>query len=243
MIFIGNLKNNIPSKDYINTITNYEYKDDVYLALPLVYISKYQEELHNANIKVGSQTVDLDEDFANRGEINAKMLKDVGTDFVFFGHRKDKKLTTSSYSRLRKKIISVIENEMVAIVSVGESMEEYDTGKTCQVIEKQIKEIFKGMENYINEDNILIAYEPKWAVGTGLCLSANELNNLIRNIKSMIEVYAKKKCKVLFGGSCNVHNIPKYAENDEIEGFVMSNACLDAKQFIRILCGNRKREY
>ena len=58
----------------------------------------------------------------------------------------------------------------------------------------------------------------------------------------MIEAYAKKKCKVLFGGSCNVHNIPKYAENKEIDGFIMSNACLDAKQFVRILCGNRKKE-
>lgn len=242
MIFIGNFKNNIPTEEYVKTLTNYNYADDVYLALPLVYIAKYESALHTSNIIVGAQKVDLDEDFANRGEVNAKMLKDVGSDFVLLGHRKDKKLNASSFARIRKKMISVIENGMKVVISVGETMEEYETGKTCQVVERQIKELFKGMENYVNAENVLIAYEPKWAVGTGLCLSANELKMLIRNIKSMIDAYAKKKCKVVFGGSCNMHNIPKYAEIEEIDGFIMSNACLDAKQFVRILCGETKKE-
>ena len=240
MLFIGNFKNNIPTQEYIDTITNYNYIDEVGLALPLVYISKYAKQLNDNGIKVGAQCVDLDEDFANRGEVNAQMLKDVGTQFVFLGHKIDKKLSLADYSRLRKKIISVVNAGMVAIVSVGETMEEYETGKTCAVIEKQIKEIFKGISEELSFENFIIAYEPKWAIGTGLCICVDELKSVIRNIKSMIEAYSKKSFRVLFGGSCNVHNIPKYASVDGIDGFAVSRACLEAKQFARILCGDRK---
>jgi len=241
MIFIGNFKNNIPTEEYVDTITKYSFSDKVILNLPLVYIAKYERQLHDAGIFISAQSVDLDEDFANRGEINAKMLQDVGTDYVFLGHKIDKKMTLNDYSRLRKKIASSIQNGLNVVVAVGETMEEYETGITCQIVEKQIKEIFKGLEGIITQENFILAYEPKWAVGTGLSLSANELQNILRNIKSMVEVYAKIKCPIVFGGSCNIHNIPKYIETTQIDGFVMSKACLDVKNFVRILCGDRKK--
>lgn len=239
MIFLGNLKNNIPTQEYIDTLTSYTYADKVGIALPLTYISKYEKQLHENGIFVGSQCVDLREDFANRGEIHSSMLKDIGTDFVFFGHRTDKKLTVQDYVRLRKKIEDVISNDMIAVVSIGETMEEYEMGKACSVVEKQIKEICK-INDIINEKNFIFAYEPKWAIGTGLNVSVNELNSTMKNIKSMVEAYAKKPLSVIFGGSCNVSNIPKYSDIEEIEGFAISSACLDVKQFVRILCGMKK---
>ena len=240
MLFIGNLKNHIPTQDYINTITSYRYQDEVWLALPLVYISKYGNQLKDAGIKVGAQCVDLEQDFANRGEVFAEMLKDVGTDFVFLGHQIDKKYTASDYERKRKKIASIINNEMKAVVAIGETLEERETGKLYQVIEKQIKEIFKGLECDYNFDNLIIAYEPKWAVGTGLSICTDDLETIIRNIESMVESYGKDKYKVVFGGSCNVDNTPRYANISGIDGFVLSTASLDAKQFARILCGIKK---
>ena len=240
MLFIGNLKNHIPTQEYINQLTSYNYQDEVWLALPLVYIAKYGEQLKAAGIKVGSQTVDLEKDFANRGEVFATMLKDAGTDFVFLGHQVDKKMTSVNYERRRAKVKSIIENGMTAVVAVGETLEENETGKLYPVIEKQIKELFKGLDCAYSADNLIIAYEPKWAVGTGLSVCTDDLETIIRNIKSMVEGYGKNKLKVVFGGSCNVDNMPRYSAVPGIDGFVLSSACIDAKQFARILCGNKK---
>lgn len=240
MLFIGNLKNHIPTQDYINTITSYRYNDEVWLALPLVYIYKYQKQLKDAGIRIGSQCVDLEQDFANRGEVFSPMLKDVGTDFVFLGHQTDKKFTAGDYERKRRKIASIINNNMVAVVAVGESLEENETGKLYQVVEKQIKEIFKGLDCAYNPNNLIIAYEPKWAIGTGLSVCTDDLETIIRNIKSMVEAYGGNKYRIIFGGSCNVDNTPRYASIPGIDGFVLSTASLDAKQFVRILCGIKK---
>ena len=237
MLFIGNLKNHIPTQEYIDKITSYHYQDEVLLAVPLVYIYKYKQQLKDAGIKIGAQCVDLEQDFANRGEVFANMIKDVGADFVFLGHQTDKKFTASDYERRRKKIESVINNGMTAIVAVGETMEECETGKIYQVIEKQIKEIFKGLTCNYNPNNLIIAYEPKWAIGTGLSVCTGDLETIIRNMKSMVEAYGGDKFKIIFGGSCNVDNTPRYSNISDIDGFVVSTASLDAKQFVRILCG------
>ena len=241
MLFIGNLKSYVTTQEYIDTLTSYTFQDEVWLALPLVYIYKYGQKLTSANIKVGSQCVDLEEDFSNRGETFAKMLKDVGTQFVFLGQHKDKKPTNADFNRLRKKIASIISNGMCAVVSVGETMEESETGKLYQVVERQIKEIFKGLNCAYNENNLIIAYEPKWLIGTGLSICTPQLEIIIRNIKSMIEVYGGGNYKLLFGGSCNVDNMPLYSSVAGIDGFVMSTATRDVKQFVRILCGVKKR--
>ncbi len=240
MIFIGNLKNNITTDSYIKTLTSYTYKDHVGLVLPLVYIYKYKKILADAGIYVGAQCVDLQEDFANRGEISAEMLKDVGTDFVFLGHRMDRKLTLNDYARIRAKIVQVVKSGMKMIVSIGESLEDKEMGKTMQVLEKQIREIFKNIDPCVNPSNLIIAYEPKWAVGTGLSLNQEELEVEMRNILSIISAYAKDEYKVLYGGSCNLQNIPLYTKIDGISGFAISKASLDIKQFVRILCGTKK---
>lgn len=241
MIFVGNIKSNIITDDYIKSLTDYSYIDTVCLCVPLIYIAKYKKALNDAGIFIGSQCVDLDEDFANRGEVNAKMLKDVGCEFVFLGQKIGKKITANDYIRIRKKIVSVIENGMKVFVCIGESMEDKECNQVLNVLEKQIKEIFKGIENYITDDNLIISYEPKWAVGTGLSINAEDLKNIMINLRSMVDVYSKKKkCKILYGGSCNFHNIPRYLESECVDGFVIGNACLNKKQFTRILCGERK---
>lgn len=242
MLFIGNLKNHIPTQEYINQLTSYTFSDEVWLALPLVYIAKYGEQLKSANISVGSQSVDLEQDWANRGEIFANMLKDVGTNFVFLGHQTlEKRFTSADYERRRKKIKSIIDAGMTAVVAVGESMEEHETGKLYQVLEKQIKEIFKGLDCAYSYDNLIIAYEPKWAIGTGLSICTDDLETIVRNIKSMIESYGQGKYRLMFGGSCNVDNMPRYSLVQDLDGFVLSTASLDAKQFARILCGVKKK--
>ena len=241
MLFIGNLKNHIPTQEYINKLISYTFADEVWLSVPLVYIAKYGEQLKNANIKIGSQCVDLEQDFANRGEVFANMLKDVGTDFVFLGHQTDKKFTSADYERRRQKIKSIIDAGMIAVVAVGENMEECETGKVYQVVEKQIKEIFKGLDCDYSYDNLIIAYEPKWAIGTGLSVCTDDLETIIRNIKSMVESYGKGKYRLMFGGSCNVDNMPHYSQVEDIDGFVLSTASLDAEQFAHILCGVKNK--
>ena len=238
MLFIGNLKNHIPTQDYINTITSYRYQDEVWLALPLVYISKYGNQLKDAGIKVGAQCVDLEQDFANRGEVFAEMLKDVGTDFVFLGHQIDKKYTASDYERKRKKIASIINNDMKAVVAIGETLEERENGTTNDVVGAQIKADLEGLAPELAE-KVVIAYEPIWAIGTGKTATDEQANETIMAIRNILaEMFGKEvadKIRIQYGGSVKPGTIKAQMAMSDIDGALVGGASLVATDFAQIV--------
>ena len=168
------------------------------------------------NIKHGPHT----------GQINSKMLRDAGARYVILGHSENRQLGEND-RLINLKIDSAIKNGLKVIFCVGETLKEKKKNKTKKILAKQISH---GLNKISKKKNILIAYEPVWAIGSGKIPNQLELYETIKFIKSKI-----KGAKVLYGGSVNLKNINLLKKIDNIDGFLVGGASQNSKNFIDII--------
>lgn len=165
------------------------------------------------------------------------MLKSVGVDVVIVGHSERRKLFNEKNEFINKKIKQALSNGLKIVLCVGETKTERSCNKYKQVIQKQILECIKGL--YENElKNIIIAYEPVWAIGTGIVPSSKQVEEMANIIRETIaNEYSKnaiKSIKVLYGGSVNSSNAKQFANIDGINGLLVGGASLNAIEFAKI---------
>ncbi|QTA37479.1 triose-phosphate isomerase [Thermosipho ferrireducens] len=202
---------------------------EVIVAPPFVSIPGVYEILRDSNIKIAAQNMYYEDSGAFTGEISWKMLKELEIEYVIIGHSERRHIFGETDEVINKKVLKAIENKMSPILCVGERLEEREQDLTFAVIEMQIK---KGLKNVPSEGmkNVLIAYEPVWAIGTGKVATpqqAQEVHHFIRNLIS--DMYSKEvaeQLRILYGGSIKPENFFGLIIQPDIDGGLVGGASL-----------------
>ena len=196
-VIAGNWKMNmLPNEtiDFIQELTPLvkDTKNEVILCVP--YIDLFYALLHvqDTNIKIGAQNMHWEEKGAYTGEISGKMLKSIGVEYVIIGHSERRQYFAETDETVNKKIKSALANGLKPIVCVGETLEQREAGQTEQIVTSQIEKAFKDIPASSLEQ-IIIAYEPIWAIGTGKTATKEDANTTIMQIrKKLAEIYGRK---------------------------------------------------
>jgi triosephosphate isomerase (TIM) len=211
---------------------------EVVICPPFTSLSEASLMIKGSIIKLGAQNLHQEEKGAFTGEVSAKMLLGAGCEFVIIGHSERRTIFLEKDKMLNNKIRCAIKNNLKPIFCVGELLEEREKNITEQVIESQV---LKGLENFAVEDikDMIIAYEPVWAIGTGKTASpqqAEKVHHFIRNLigKSFSQEFAKN-LRILYGGSVKPDNSKELLSQENIDGALVGGACLDADSFLSII--------
>lgn len=240
-IIAGNWKMNNTAKDGVALVEALKplVKDancDVAVCVPAIDIPAVSEALKGSNIALGAQNVHFEKKGAFTGEISADMLKEYGVKYVIIGHSERRQYFGETDETVNKRTLAALEAGLVPIVCIGESLEERETGKTEEVLARQIREGMKGIDDI---SKIVIAYEPIWAIGTGKTATAEQANETIAFIrKTCGETFCPKcaeKVRIQYGGSMNAGNCKQLMAMPEIDGGLIGGASLKAPDFSAIV--------
>ena len=209
---------------------------EVVICPPFVYLSELK--IQSPGPKLGAQNCFWEDSGAFTGEVSTKMIKDLGCKYVIVGHSERRRYFRETNLAVNKKIKSVLQNKLKAILCVGETEEEKKRGEFSEVIKTQVEKGLKKIpRTRINE--IVIAYEPIWAIGTGKAcqpVQAQVMNLLIRKI--LTRFYNRsiaEKIPVLYGGSINKENALSYLKESRMAGLLIGGVSLKSKEFIGIV--------
>ena len=235
MYFIANWKmfGGINSLNSLNKVIKFyiSFKKKKFIKIiycpPNTLINLLSKKVRNSKIFVGAQNCHEKENFGPfTGSVNAKMLKSIGAKYVIIGHSEVRQIGESN-KLINQKIQSAIKSGLKVIFCIGESLQEKKRKSTKKVLTKQIK---LGLDKIRNKKSILIAYEPVWAIGSGLIPKPLELFKTINFIKKKL-----KNNKVLYGGSVNSKNIHQLNSINNIDGYLIGGASQNSKKFIDII--------
>ncbi len=241
-IIAGNWKMNNTIKEglkLVDEIKNSTLNENVEVVLCVPFVSLYEikQALDKTQIKLGAQNMHWEEKGAYTGEISPLMLKEIGVDYCIIGHSERRQYFNETDLTVNKKVKAALMYGIKPIVCVGETLEQRENNVEKEIVKSQVLEAFKDIERkYI--ENIVIAYEPIWAIGTGKTASSEDANNMIAYIRDVIgEKYGdeKEKVRILYGGSVKANNIKELMEKSEIDGALVGGASLNAKEFVDII--------
>lgn len=182
-------------------------------------------------VSVGAQDVSAHEKGAYTGEVSAKMLAEIGTKYVIVGHSERRQYHEESNSIVRQKAANALANGLIPIICVGETMEEKEAGKTFDVIESGVKE---SIPSDVNTD-IIVAYEPRWAIGAGLTPTTAEISEAHILIAKTLESMGLKGTPVLYGASVKGSNAKEIMSIPGVDGVLVGGASLKPDDFIPII--------
>jgi triosephosphate isomerase len=236
MYFIANWKmyGNLSSLNTLDKVIKFSKSKEInkgrlVYCPPYTLISSFSKKFKNCQIGIGGQNCHESESYGPyTGSVNSQMLKNIGAHFVIIGHSENREKGESD-KLINLKIKSALEAKLKVIFCIGETLIEKRKKKTQLILSKQIK---IGLDNIKNKSNIFIAYEPVWAIGTGIIPKSKDLLETINFIKSK---FKDKSLKILYGGSVNPQNIIILKEINNIDGFLIGGASQNAKKFIDIV--------
>lgn len=218
----------------------------VVLAVPSVSIKTASEKAKDSGIMIAAQNVEEHDFGAYTGENNAEMIKAVGAGATLVGHSERRSHFGETDEQINKKILSVLKSGLVAIVCIGESVYDNKNGLTEKTIQAQLTACLSSI--YANEFNhIVIAYEPVWAIGTGITPTMPEIARSIACIRSVLtNMYDEdiaSSVSVVYGGSVSELNAREIAKVPDLDGVLVGNASLSPEKFGKIIsCFEKKKK-
>ncbi len=200
---------------------------------PYTLLNLFVKKLIKTKIDIGAQNCHESNSFgAFTGFINSKMLKSIGVNYVILGHSENR-ATGENNTLINTKIKSSLNNNLKVIYCIGETLNQKKKKLTFKTLHEQI---VVGLKNIKKFNNVILAYEPVWSIGSGLIPKNNELEINVNYIKNLIKRKFKvKKPKVLYGGSVKPKNVLQLNKIDTIDGFLVGGASQDSKIFIDIV--------
>jgi triosephosphate isomerase len=210
----------------------------ILLCPPFVYIPAVVNAVSASHVTVGAQDMYFEQKGAFTGEISAAMLKDIGCSYVLCGHSERRHVIGEPDELINKKVSAAISGGILPILCVGELIEERKANKTTEVVTRQIKKGLAGLGE-AKASAVTIAYEPVWAIGTGLTATpeqAQEVHALIR--KLLVELYdgnLAENIHILYGGSVKPDNSGELMKQKDIDGLLVGGASLKADDFLEII--------
>jgi triosephosphate isomerase len=212
---------------------------EVVIAPVFTALKTVADRLEGSNIKVAAQDCATQNEFgAHTGEIAPAMLKEVGCKLVIVGHSERRQFYSETDESVAKKTKAALDVGLSAIVCVGETLAERESGSAETVVERQANEGLKGL-TLADVERIIIAYEPVWAIGTGKTATpeqAQEMHRHIRNVMGRMHGDAvANSVRILYGGSVKPDNIASLMSQDDIDGALVGGASLEAESFAKIV--------
>lgn len=222
----------------IDNLNKTSSSNDVVVAPPFVYLTHVKEKL-TGNVKVAAQNCHNVPSGAFTAEVSPAMLKDIGVDWVILGHSERRHVFGESDELIGKKVKHALETGMFIIPCIGEKLDEREAGTTEAVIFNQMKHIKDNVDNW---DNVVIAYEPVWAIGTGKTATpeqAQEVHSKLRTwLSKNVDAETASKTRIIYGGSVNAGNCKNLAAQPDIDGFLVGGASLKP-EFSQIMNANQ----
>mgnify|MGYP001227504960 CR=1 FL=1 len=216
-------------KNLIKNIKNTE----IVICAPFTSLSEIKKLIKTTNIKLGAQNMHFEEKGAFTGEISGLMLKDI-VEYVILGHSERRQIFHETDDLINKKIESALKNKLKPILCIGETLQQRNNNKTMKIIKNQLKGCLKNVSND-EMKNIVVAYEPVWAIGTGKNATpeqAEEVHKFIRELLSkMYNETISKNTRIIYGGSMKPNNARELLSMPNINGGLVGGASLDAKSF------------
>ena len=212
---------------------------DVMIAPPYTALAAVESVISATGVMLGAQNVHWEEKGAFTGEISGTMLKDVGCVMAIVGHSERRHVFGESDSMINKRVKGALQSGLIPVFCIGETLEQREAGHTMQVLENQVR---AGLDSVAltGGDQLVVAYEPVWAIGTGKTATesqAQEAHSFIREL--LADLYEKNiagQIRILYGGSVKPDNIDILMQQNDIDGALVGGAALKAESFERIIC-------
>ncbi|MCH1625755.1 triose-phosphate isomerase [Fredinandcohnia quinoae] len=227
--FVEEVNGLIPSTD----------KVDAVVCAPAIFLERLVASVKDRyDLKIGAQNMHFEENGAFTGEISPVSLKDLGVDYVILGHSERREMFAETDETVNKKTLAAFKHRLNPIVCCGETLEEREAGQTNELVSSQIKKALAGL-TADQAKQVVIAYEPIWAIGTGKSSSsadANEVCAVIRNVVAeQFSSDVAEAVRIQYGGSVKPENIAEYMAQPDIDGALVGGASLDASSFLKLL--------
>lgn len=230
-LIIANHKMNMMAvdlNDYIQAI-NEVGSDSIVICPTSIYIPYFLKKKY----EVGLQNSFYEQKGAYTGEISPLQAKKLGVNYTIIGHSERREHFKEEDNNINKKISAALDCELKVILCIGETLEQRNMLKTDKILKRQIIDDLKGIDK-IND--VIIAYEPIWAIGTGVVPTNKEISATISYIKTIIDnLYPDNNVKIVYGGSVTEKNIEELNQIKELNGFLVGGASLDTKKFLKII--------
>lgn len=244
-IVAGNWKMNNDLNASINLISEIKnklnkksFRTRIIICPPFTSLETASTLLKGTSIFLGAQNMYYETNGAFTGEISPLMLKSVGCEYVIIGHSERRTIFNESNQIINQKIRSAVKNELKPIFCIGETLEERELNLTFKVIEKQIREGLEGINEY-ELANLILAYEPVWAIGTGRNATpeqAQEVHKFIRQlVAEAISSSFSQNLIIQYGGSVKPENSRELMLQPDIDGALVGGACLKSDSFLKII--------
>ena len=240
-IVAGNWKMNA-SKESVNSLINgilsgmNGVSSDVIVCAPFPYLSQVESLINGSNLMLGAQNLNVNSEGAFTGEVSADMIKDFGAQHVIVGHSERRSLYGETSAVVAEKTKTAIDAGLIPLLCIGESLEERESGNTETVVAEQLNAVISllGIDAF---DGVIIAYEPVWAIGTGLTATPEQAQSVHLFIRNLLAVNSKsiaQKTPILYGGSMNAGNASDLISCPDIDGGLIGGAALKAEDFLQI---------
>ena len=230
----GNITDINKTKSVIKLAKHKKFKfSKIIYCPPFTLLKTFSDKVKKSNIFIGAQNChSVPEYGAYTGSISSKLIKSTGAKYVILGHSENRKSGDTDII-INKKVHAALKENLKVIFCIGEKLSEKRKKNTYNTLRKQLNNGLKGIKKI---ENIIIAYEPVWSIGTGIVPKNSELIKNIINIKKILYNLKKlKNVKILYGGSVNPNNAKELAQIKDINGFLVGGASLNPKKFIDII--------
>lgn len=213
---------------------------DILICPPFTSLFPVSEVLSKQkSLKLGAQNVSPEDEGAFTGEVSTAMLKETGVEYVICGHSERRNIFGESNSVVNKKVKKTASAGMTPILCIGENLEEREIGRTFEVVRSQIKESLDGFEQ---PDRLAVAYEPVWAIGTGLAATSQQAQEVHARIREVLVGRGfTSHVPLLYGGSVTADNASELFACPDIDGALVGGASLKAEEFAKIVDHARRQ--
>lgn len=215
---------------------------DIVVCPPFTALGEVAKIIKGTNIQLGAQDVHWEDSGAYTGEVSSPMLLALGCQYVIIGHSERRIYFNETNESVNKKVKAALKHNLTPIICIGERLEQRKKGQTFKVITDHLKGGLNGI-SLAEAKKIVVAYEPVWAIGTGITATpqqAQEAHNFIRNL--LKQLYNKKIANLIriqYGGSVKPENITDLMAKDDVDGALVGGASLNLDSFVRIVKGVR----
>lgn len=226
--FVTEVKGRLPEPGQVQAV----------ICPPSLYLSELEALAEGSALGIGAQTMHDTDEGAFTGEVSPKMLAALHIPFVILGHSERRQYFNETDESVNAKVLAAFSHKLTPIVCVGESLEQREAGKTVETVATQVKKAFEGVQAE-QAKQAIIAYEPIWAIGTGKTATAEDANEVCKEIRAEIgKLYDEQTAsdvRIQYGGSVKPSNLAELLAMDHIDGALVGGASLDADSFVEMI--------
>lgn len=226
--FTKEVKEQVPTVDEVETV----------VCAPALFLKDMVDLTTDSSLAIGAQTMHEEDKGAFTGEISPLALKNIGVRYVIIGHSERREMFNETDKSVNKKVHAALKHGLIPIICCGETLSEHEAKETKKVVTFQMEAALHGVERE-KVKNVVIAYEPIWAIGTGKSSSAKEANETCRTIRATLAHKfgddIAKQVRLLYGGSVKPDNMKSFIEEEHIDGALVGGASLETDSFLQLV--------